>query len=179
MDIEKAVKQFLTEEVETNDEVLENTPKRVAKMLPEILDGYGTRPKLSFFDCVTMNGSMVVQEIPHFYSLCEHHLLPFHGNAYVAYIPNKKYIGASKLTRVFNHYAHRLQIQERLCEQVADFLFKDCGLNPKGVGVFASAEHLCMSIRGINKPGTQFKTSALRGIFLEDGVKTEFMNLVR
>jgi GTP cyclohydrolase I len=114
----------------------------------------------------------VVREIP-FYSLCEHHLLPFFGTASVAYIPGGKVLGLSKIPRVVETYARRLQVQERLTQQVADFLMER--LQPKGVGVVIEATHLCAAMRGVRKPGTVMTTAAVLGIFRSnDKTRAEF-----
>jgi GTP cyclohydrolase IA len=165
-DISTLMRQFLGAIGENPErEGLQRTPERIAKMLPEILGGYQT-------DLVSLvNGAIfdsnyqdivVVRHIQ-FYSLCEHHLLPFFGEAQVAYIPNGKIIGLSKIPRIVNMYASRLQVQENLTQQIADTL--DCILEPKGVAVMLEATHLCAAMRGVKKPGTTMKTRALTGTF--------------
>lgn len=147
-------------------EGLIDTPKRVAAMYEEIFRGIGQDPrdvlKVTFGE--NHEEMVLVKDIP-FYSVCEHHLMPFVGKAHVAYIPGSdgRITGISKLARVVDVVSRRLQVQERLTTQVADTLM-EC-LNPRGVMVVIEAEHLCMSMRGINKPGSVTVTSAVRGIF--------------
>jgi GTP cyclohydrolase I len=120
---------------------------------------------------------VVVKDIP-FWSLCEHHLLPFHGIAHVAYLPGERIVGLSKLARIVDTYSRDLQVQERLTAQIADWLTET--LQPKGVGVVLEAEHLCMVMRGVKKSGTRTKTSALRGTLRTDArTRAEFLDLVR
>ena len=119
---------------------------------------------------------VLVREIP-FQSLCAHHLLPFYGSAHVAYLPGERIIGLSKLGRVVDRFARDLQVQERLTSQIADWL--DRQLAPRGVGVIVEAEHLCMSLRGVQKPGARTVTSALRGLVKDDPrTRGEFLSLV-
>ncbi len=147
-------------------EGLRDTPKRVAAMYEEIFRGIGQDPqdvlKVTFGE--NHEEMVLVKDIP-FYSVCEHHIMPFVGKAHVAYIPGAdgRITGISKLARVVDVVSRRLQVQERLTTQVADTLMT-C-LNPRGVMVVIEAEHLCMSMRGINKPGSVTVTSAVRGIF--------------
>lgn len=148
-----------------NREGLLDTPKRVAKMYEEIFSGLWCEPKeflqVSFSEF--HDELVLVKDIP-LYSMCEHHFLPFYGKAHVAYIPRGgKVIGISKLARVAEAYAKRPQLQERLTSQIADCIYET--LNPHGVGVVIEAEHMCMTMRGIRKPGSVTVTSALRGIF--------------
>lgn len=146
-------------------EGLLDTPKRVAKMYEEIFSGLWCEPKeflqVSFSEF--HDELVLVKDIP-LYSMCEHHFLPFYGKAHVAYIPRGgKVIGISKLARVAEAYAKRPQLQERLTSQIADCIYET--LNPHGVGVVIEAEHMCMTMRGIRKPGSVTVTSALRGLF--------------
>ncbi len=147
-------------------EGLLDTPRRVADMYAEIFAGIGADPSEHF--CVTFNEGhqemVLVRDIP-LYSVCEHHLLPFIGRAHVAYIPGKsgRICGLSKLARVVDVFAKRPQVQERLTSQVADTIVEH--LDPAGVIVVIEAEHLCMSMRGVKKPGSETITSAVRGIF--------------
>ncbi len=147
-------------------EGLQDTPKRVAAMYEEIFQGIGQDPKDVLVATFGENHEemVLVKDIP-FYSVCEHHLMPFVGKAHVAYIPGQdgRIAGISKLARVVDVVSKRLQVQERLTTQIADTLM-DC-LRPRGVMVVIEAEHLCMSMRGINKPGSVTVTSAVRGIF--------------
>lgn len=164
--IEQAVKMILEAVGEDpNREGLVGTPGRVARMYQEMFAGLELDPREEikiFFD--EQHEEMVlVRDIP-FYSFCEHHLLPFFGKAHVAYIPSKgRLTGLSKLARVLEGYARRPQLQERLTSQVADALMDK--LAPQGVAVVIEAEHMCMTMRGIKKPGSKTITSAVRGIF--------------
>ena len=143
---------------------LQDTPQRVARMYTELFSGVGLDP-LAAIDTVfeqDYNGPIVLRDIS-FYSICEHHLLPFFGLAHLAYIPNGKISGLSKLARALEVIAHRPQLQERLTDQVADAIF--AVLNPKGVAVEVEAEHLCLSMRGVKKPGSRIITATVRGQF--------------
>ena len=157
-------------------ESLRDTPRRVAKAFTELLTPVAfsatTFPNDEGYDEL-----VVARSIP-FHSLCEHHLLPFHGVAHVGYLPGERIIGLSKLARVVELFARRLQVQERMTVQIANWLRDE--LAPKGVGVVLEAEHLCMSLRGVQKPGSQTVTSALHGL-VRDDVRTrqEFLELVR
>ena len=144
---------------------LEDTPSRVKRMLDEMTAGYAIDPDEVLNNAifpVDYSEMVVVKDIP-FHSLCEHHILPFAGTAAVAYIPKQRVIGLSKIPRVVDMYARRLQIQERFTQQVADFLMER--LEPKGVGVVVEATHLCASMRGVRKPGMVMTTSAVLGLF--------------
>lgn len=145
-----------------------DTPARVARMYAEICEGLHLDPAefLKVVPDETHDEMIVVKNIP-LYSICEHHLVPFHGVAHIAYIPDEgRILGLSKLARIVDRISRRPQIQERLTTQVAELL--DEGLQPKGVMVMIEAEHLCMSMRGIKKPGTTTVTSAVRGNFRRD-----------
>lgn len=160
-------------------EGLQDTPARVADMYEEILDGIGADPKVHLITQFTedKHGEMVIVRDISFCSICEHHLMPFIGKAHVAYIPNEgKITGLSKIARVVEGYSHRLQLQERLTAEIAEALME--ALQPKGVLVVMEAEHLCMSIRGVKKPGTLTITSAVRGIFHKDVTRSEAMSLI-
>ena len=166
--IEEAVRLFLEgigEDV--NREGLLETPARVARMCRQIYGGLARDPeehlKKQF---VSQSSQMVVEKDITFYSTCEHHLLPFWGKAHVAYLPEGKVAGLSKLARTVEVYARRPQIQENLTAQIADALEKY--LSPKGVMVMLEAEHMCMSMRGVQKPGTRTVTTVVRGAFAED-----------
>jgi GTP cyclohydrolase I len=155
---------------------LRETPRRVADAYAELLThepvALTTFPNDAGYDEL-----VVVREIP-FHSLCMHHLLPFHGVAHVAYLPGDRIIGLSKLARVVELHARDLQLQERLTMQVADCLQEH--LRPKGVGVVLEAEHLCMSLRGVQKAGTRTTTSALLGLLRDDArTRQEFLSIVR
>ena len=156
---------------------LTDTPARVERMYQELTAGYGMEPSDVLNDAVfdvDYSEMVVVKDIP-FHSLCEHHLLPFAGTAAVAYIPAGRVIGLSKIPRVVDMYAKRLQIQERLTQQIADFLMDN--LEPKGVGVVVEATHLCASMRGVRKPGMVMTTSAVLGLFRKsDKTRAEFFS---
>ena len=148
-------------------EGLLETPKRVANMYEELFSGLNDDPKqhLKLFDEKSNDEMVIVKDIP-FSSMCEHHLLPFVGKAHIAYIPNGKVVGISKLARTVEVYARRLQIQEQMTNQIADAI-EDC-LGAKGVFVMVEAEHMCMSARGIKKPGSKTTTFAAKGVFETD-----------
>ncbi len=169
--------QFIGEDPERGG--LKETPARVLKAWKEWTSGYGKDPA-SVLKCFEDGGEnydeMVWQEGLPFYSHCEHHLAPFFGTCTIAYIPNKRVVGLSKLGRIMNIFAKRLQVQERLTSQIADALWTH--LSPKGVGVIMRARHLCMESRGVAMQGHQTITSALRGNFLEDAkVRSEFLTI--
>jgi GTP cyclohydrolase I len=174
--VEAAVRQILEEIGEDPDrQGLVGTPERVHRMYTELTAGYHVDPERlinqAIFD-VAYSEMVVVKDIP-FYSLCEHHLLPFFGSAAVAYIPRGKVIGLSKIPRIVEMYSRRLQVQERLTQQIADFLMDR--LNPQGVGVVLEATHLCAVMRGVRKPGTIMTTSAVLGLFrTRDRTRAEF-----
>ncbi len=158
---------------------LVETPRRVADMYEEVLSGLNKDPRdvVKVLEGEEYDEIVLVREIP-FYSLCEHHLLPFHGHAHVAYIPeNNRITGLSKLARVVEMYARRLQVQERMTSQIADSLMHT--LAPKGVIVVCEAEHLCMTMRGVQKPGSLTVTSVVRGIFRDNqATRSEAINLI-
>ncbi|MBA3796064.1 MAG: GTP cyclohydrolase I FolE [Chloroflexi bacterium] len=174
--VESAVRRILQEIGEDPDrEGLRGTPDRVHRMYTELTAGYHVDPERlvngAIFD-IDHSEMVVVREIT-FHSLCEHHLLPFFGTAAVAYIPEGRVIGLSKIPRIVEMYARRLQVQERLTQQVADFLMER--LAPKGVAVVLEASHLCAVMRGVRKPGTIMTTSAVLGIFrANDKTRAEF-----
>ena len=160
--------------VDTTDESLRDTPGRMARMYAELLTPASFAPT-TFPNDGGYDELVVATSIP-FHSLCEHHLLPFIGVAHVGYLPGERIIGLSKLARVVELFARRLQVQERLTTQVADWL--DDHLQPKGVGVVLEAEHLCMSIRGVQKTGARTVTSALHGLVRDDPrTRQEFLAL--
>jgi GTP cyclohydrolase I len=153
---------------------LRDTPRRVAKAYAELLSPQPFNPT-TFPNDENYDELVVARDIP-FHSLCEHHLLPFHGVAHVGYLPGERIIGLSKLGRVVDLFARRLQVQERLTSEIAAWL--DDHLDPKGVGVLIEAEHLCMSLRGVQKAGTLTATSALRGLVRDDArTRQEFLAL--
>ena len=154
------------------------TPERVAKMYLELFHGLfeGSEPRVTTFPNEEGYHHMVIErEIP-FYSMCAHHFIPFYGHAHVAYIPAGRIVGLSKLARIVEFYARRPQLQERLTEQVASFLWNK--LEPMGVMVVVEARHLCVEMRGVKKPGALTTTSALRGCFADRKVREEFLALV-
>jgi len=176
--VEAAVRQILIEMGEDPDrEGLAATPNRVRRMYGELTAGYWVDPDRlvnnAIFE-VDYSEMVVVKDIA-FYSLCEHHMLPFFGTAAVAYIPEGRVIGLSKIPRIVEMYARRLQVQERLTQQIADFLNER--LAPQGVGVVIEANHLCAVMRGIRKPGTVMTTSAVLGLFrTRDRTRAEFFS---
>lgn len=160
-------------------EGLLGTPERVARMYAELFEGLRTDPAklLSVGFEVGHDEMVILKDIP-FYSICEHHFMPFHGVAAVGYIPAGRVVGLSKLARLVDAYAHRPQIQEQLTSQIADTLMES--LQPDGVAVVIEAEHLCMTARGVKKPGSRMVTSATRGAFRKNDVtRAEFLSLVR
>lgn len=177
--IEKAVREILLavgEDIER--EGLKKTPERVAKMYSELLGGMQEKPERHLRSVFVENYEEIVllREVP-FYSICEHHLMPFIGQAHVAYLPSGRILGISKLARIVDCFARRLQAQERLTYQIADFIMNK--LKPQGVAVVLEASHSCMTIRGIKKPGSVMVTSALRGIFKRDPKsRSEIMSLM-
>ena len=159
-------------------EGLLHTPDRVAEMYGEIFGGLHQDPaevlKVSFAE--NHQEMVILRDIP-FYSMCEHHLLPFHGKAHIGYIPSGRVVGISKLARVVEIYARRPQLQERLTSQIADSIMRN--VQPIGVGVVIEAEHLCMTMRGIRKPGSMVVTSANRGTFrTRRETRAEFLSLI-
>lgn len=177
--IEKAVNDILIAVGEdTHREGLERTPERVARMYVELLAGMQEDPRTHLRSVFPENCDEIVllRDIP-FYSICEHHLMPFMGSAHVAYLPLGMVLGVSKLARIVDCFARRLQTQERLAYQIADFIMYN--LKPRGVAVVLEASHSCMTIRGIKKPGSAMVTSALRGIFKKDPKsRNEVMSLM-
>jgi len=177
--IERAVRQILKAVGEDpSREGLRNTPKRVARMYAELLSGLHEQPashlKVVFTE--RYDEMVVLRDIP-CNSMCEHHLLPFIGRAHVAYLPRGKVIGVSKLARVVDSLARRPQVQERLTSQIADLLMEE--LDAHGVGVVIEANHTCMTVRGVRKPGSIMVTSAMRGLFKKNlATRTEAINLM-
>ena len=178
--IEKAVGEILLavgEDIERDG--LKKTPERVARMYAELLAGMQEDPKKHLRSVFSENYDEIVllRDIP-FYSICEHHLMPFIGSAHVAYLPSGAILGVSKLARIVDCFARRLQAQERLTYQIADFIMNN--LKPQGVAVVLEASHSCMTIRGIKKPGSVMVTSAVRGIFKRDPKsRSEIMSLMQ
>ena len=178
--IEQAIRLYLEgigEDV--NREGLLDTPNRIARMCEEIYGGMDEDAgvHLSKQFSVTSN-EMVIEKDITFYSMCEHHLMPFYGKAHIAYIPQGKVVGLSKLARTVEVFARRAQIQEKLTAQIADALEEH--LNPAGVMIMLEAEHMCMTMRGIKKPGSKTVTVVTRGVFEGNQLlQNQFMNMVR
>ncbi|EAI5408522.1 GTP cyclohydrolase I FolE [Campylobacter fetus] len=180
IEFEKCVKTMLEILGENPDrEGLLNTPKRVAKAYEFITSGYWQDPKDVLNDAMfdSSNNEMVLLKDIEFYSICEHHLLPIIGRAHVAYMPDGKVVGLSKIPRMVNIYARRLQIQEQMTEQIAQAL--QDAISPKGVGVVVEARHMCIEMRGVEKINSTTTTSALRGIFIKNAeTRKEFFDLI-
>ena len=180
--IEKAVLSII-EAIgdDSRREGLQGTPQRIAEMYAEVFSGMDmdAKAELTVGFEVGHREMVVLRDIP-FYSMCEHHLLPFYGVAHIGYIPNKegRVVGVSKLARVVEIFAKRLQLQERMTSQIADAILE--ALQPDGVAVVIQAEHLCMTMRGIKKPGSNVITSATRGLFRSRAAtRAEFLALVQ
>jgi GTP cyclohydrolase I len=178
--LEAAVRTLLAEIGEDPDrDGLRGTPGRVRRTLEQLTAGYRTDPDTllqgAAFD-VDYDEMVVVRDIE-LYSLCEHHLIPFFGRAHVGYLPRGTVIGLSKIPRVVDLFAHRLQIQERMTQQIADFLMTR--LEPKGVGVVLETTHLCIAMRGVRRPGATMVTSAMLGTFRSDPkTRAEFLTFI-
>lgn len=176
----EAVKKILTLVGEDSSrEGLLKTPQRVAKSFEFMTQGYKEDPKKILNDALfeSTNNEMVLIKNIEFYSMCEHHLLPIIGRVHVAYIPNGKVVGLSKIPRMVNVFSRRLQIQEQLTEQIAEALHDV--IRPKGVGVVIQARHMCMEMRGVEKINSTTTTSALRGIFIKNtDTRKEFFSLI-
>ncbi len=173
----QAIMQAL--KLDLHDANLTGTPERVARMYLEIFAGLeaGTRPKLKTFPNTEHYNQMVSVRDISFFSMCAHHFLPFFGRAHVAYVPNGRIVGLSKLARVVEFYARRPQLQERMTEQIIDFLVSE--LHPEGAMVVIEANHLCMEMRGVKKPGTSTTTSAIRWMFENRALREEFLSLLQ
>jgi GTP cyclohydrolase I len=180
--VEEAVRTLLMHVGEDpGREGLVRTPHRVVQALEFLTNGYAQDPK------VAINGALFVEEDYQemilckdldFYSLCEHHLLPFRGKAHVAYLPNKRIVGVSKLARMVEIFCRRLQVQERLTTQIAQTIMGE--IDPLGVAVVLEAEHMCMQMRGVQKQNSKMTTSAMLGVFRTNlETRQEFMNLIR
>lgn len=180
--IEKAVRDILLAIGENpSREGLKNTPKRVAKFYEEVFSGYFQHPKdilTVYYETEDYEEVVLEKNIP-FYSMCEHHLLPFFGKIHIAYIPHKKrLLGISKLARLVEVFSKRLQLQERLTKHIAEAIMEKA--KPLGVMVICEAEHLCLSMRGVKKPGHNIITSCIRGIFLKDlRARMEVLELIK
>lgn len=161
-------------------EGLIKTPSRVANAYEEILSGYTTDPEKLINNAlfsVEYNAMVVVKDIE-FFSMCEHHMLPFFGKAHVAYLPRKKVIGLSKIPRIVDMFAHRLQVQERMTQQIAEFI--ENAINPLGVGIVVEAQHLCMMMRGIKKEQASMTTSSMLGGFRSRiETRMEFLTMIK
>lgn len=179
--IEQAVRTNLTAIGEDiGREGLLKTPKRVAKAMLALTSGYGEDPAavLNSAKFAERCNKMIVVKDIEFYSLCEHHILPFFGKAHVGYIPNGYITGLSKIPRVINIFSHRLQVQERLTKEICDCIQES--LEPKGVIVILEAQHLCMQMRGVEKQGAYTITREYSGVFAEDAtLRQEFLNLIK
>ncbi len=177
--LKKLITALLTEiDPQPRREGLVHTPTRVAHSFEKLFSGYAANPanNLTFFDSEQYDEMITCKEID-FYSTCEHHLLPFYGKAHIGYIPNKKIIGLSKLPRVVEIFARRLQNQERLTAQITTFL--DKALAAKGIGVMLTATHLCMQARGVEKQNTVVITSSFRGLFKTNlNTRNEFLKII-
>ncbi len=184
MDKEQEFEQLVSRMLELlgedpNREGLQKTPHRVAKALGFLTEGYHQDPKEILNQALfsTSNDEMVLVRDIEFYSMCEHHMLPIIGRCHVAYIPDGKVVGLSKIPRIVNVYARRLQIQEQMTEQIADAILET--INPKGVAVVVHARHMCMEMRGVQKINSTTVSSALRGLFKRDErTRNEFYNLI-
>ena len=179
--LEKNYRQILKEIGENPDrEGLLKTPERVGKAMKFLTSGYEIDPDSIVHQAVfneTYSEMVLVKDIE-IYSLCEHHVLPFFGKAHIAYIPDGKIVGLSKVPRVVDAYSRRLQVQERLTIEIRDCLQRT--LNPKGVAVVLECSHMCMQIRGVQKQNSATTTSAFTGLFLKnDATRKEFINLIR
>ncbi len=180
MKIEDAVRKMLVEIGEDPErQGLKNTPERISKMYEELTSGYRISPEEVINDAIfdEKYDEMVVVKDVEFYSLCEHHMLPFFGKCHVAYVPKGKIIGISKIPRIIEVYSRRLQVQERMTVNIADFLNK--ALKPHGVAVVAEAYHLCMAMRGVRKARANMLTSSMYGVFKKDErTRVEFLSLI-
>ena len=178
--IEQAIRLYLEgigEDV--NREGLLDTPNRIARMCEEIYGGMDEDAGVHLSKQFSVTSTeMVIEKDITFYSMCEHHLMPFYGKAHIAYIPQGKVVGLSKLARTVEVFARRAQIQEKLTAQIADALEEH--LNPAGVMIMLEAEHMCMTMRGIKKPGSKTVTVVTRGVFEGNQLlQNQFMNMVR
>lgn len=169
--IREAVARILAVVDDPQRDGVRETPDRVARMYLELM-----QPEPFVLTCFENSGhydQMIVEDDIPFFSLCEHHIIPFFGTAKVAYVPKGKIVGLSKLARTVDHFARGLQTQERITNNIADFLMEN--LDAYGIGVRLSAEHLCMSMRGVRKPGARTTTTALRGVFKDAPTRDEFL----
>lgn len=164
---------------DVNREGLKDTPDRIARMYEEIMAGMDQKSREHLAKTFTAeNNEIVLEKDIVFYSMCEHHLMPFYGKAHVAYIPDGKVVGLSKIARTVEVYARRLQIQEQMGAQIADALMNELGA--KGAMVMLEAEHMCMTMRGVKKPGSKTVTIVTRGVFAEDEkLQNSFYQMLR
>ncbi len=177
--MEKIIKDLLIAIGEDpNREGLINTPDRVKRSFEFLTKGYHEDIDEIINNAIykTENDDMVIVKNIEFYSLCEHHLLPFYGKCHIGYIPNKKIIGVSKLSRIVEVFARRLQIQERLSKQITETIRNR--LNAQGVGIVMEAQHMCMTMRGVSKQHSKMVTSAMLGCFRRSTTRMEFLNLI-
>lgn len=178
--MEKIINELLLEIGEDSQrEGLLNTPKRVAKAYEFLTSGYQKNIEEVLNNAIFKEkyDEMVLVKNIDFYSLCEHHLLPFYGKVHVAYVPNGKIVGLSKIPRIVDVFARRLQVQERMTQQIADTIEKF--LHPIGVAVVSEAYHMCMMMRGVEKQNSSATSSAMHGVFKEDSkTRSEFLNLI-
>lgn len=179
MNIEELIEKVIKEIGDNpSREGLRNTPKRVAKAYKKLFEGYFLNPRdmMTFFDGEDYDEMIIVKDIE-FFSMCEHHMLPFFGKAHVGYIPNGKIVGISKIPRLIEIFSRRLQNQERLTKQIAETLNEL--LEPRGAGVILDAKHLCMMCRGVEKQNSVVTTSALHGLFKKNtDTRNEFLRLI-
>jgi len=176
--IEQLIKKLISEVDDPKREGLKGTPARVAKSFDKLYGGYSQDPKklIKVFGNEGYDEMIIAKDID-FYSMCEHHMLPFFGKVYIGYLPDDKIIGLSKLPRMVEIFSRRLQNQERLTKQIADTLSEL--LKPKGIGVVIKATHLCMKARGVEKQNCEITTSAFTGLFKSQlNTRSEFLNLI-
>jgi GTP cyclohydrolase I len=176
-DIDQSVIQLMAFGEDPNRQGLQRTPERVARMYVELLSGYSDSPDKVINDAIfdEKYDEMVIVRDIEFFSLCEHHLLPFVGRVHIAYLPNGKVMGLSKLPRIVDMYARRLQVQERMTRQIADFLRDQ--LKPQGVAVVVEALHMCTMMRGVKKHDARMTTSAMHGAFRSNlATRQEFLD---
>ena len=179
--VKDAVKTIVEYIDKNNTESIKNTPTRFLKMLDEFFDGYEQNPAeilAKTHECQSYSGNMIIVKNIEFHSMCEHHLMPFSGKASIAYISNDHVIGLSKLARIVQVFAHRLQLQERMTAQIVESIQEN--LNPKGVAIYISAEHYCMKLRGAKENDScSTDTMILKGKFEEDeSLRREFFSLI-
>ena len=162
-----------------DDQQIKETPKRIAKMwVNELFTGnYEKAPELTVFENTEKINDIVFLGPISVKSTCSHHFIPFIGNCFIAYIPNEKIVGISKLARIVKWFMRRPQIQEELVKQIADYIEEK--LNPKGVAVYIEAQHLCMTVRGVEECDSKMKSSAIRGAFNEDACRKEFFDMIK